>query len=75
MSPWLIPSSTLATMIQPQLGPKASRNGTGTPTSHPATRIGLRPRRSDRVPAKKLVAAFTTPKATMKVSAAVKACR
>ena len=40
-----------------------------------ATSIGLRPTRSERVPAKKLVAAFTAPKAKMKVSAAVKACR
>ena len=39
----------------------------------PATRTGLRPYRSDRVPAKKLVAALTMPNAAMKVSVAVKA--
>ena len=35
---------------------------------HPAMRTGLRPKRSERVPAKKLVAAFTMPNAAMKVS-------
>ncbi len=65
VSPWLTPSSTLATTIQVQVGPQASRNGTGTATSQPVTSTGLRPARSEIVPAKKLVAAFTTPKATM----------
>ena len=39
--------------------------------THPVTSIGLRPSRSDKVPATKLVAAFTNPKATMNVSATV----
>ena len=39
----------------------------------PATSTGLRPKRSERVPAKKLVAAFTMPNATMNVSVAVNA--
>ena len=50
--PWLIPSSTLATMIQVHDGAQMSMKGTGTATSHPATRTGLRPKRSDQVPAK-----------------------
>jgi hypothetical protein len=48
-------------------------NGTGIPTSQPAMSTGLRPKRSDSVPARKFVAAFTIPKATMKVSVAEKA--
>ena len=35
--------------------------------SHPAIRTGLRPYRSDRVPAKKFVAALTAPNATINV--------
>ena len=71
--PWLTPSSTLANTIQPQVGAHINSSGTGRPMSQPATRTGLRPKRSDSVPAKKLVAAFTAPNATMKVSAAVNA--
>ena len=55
----------------PQTGAQISSSDTGSPMSHPATSIGLRPSRSDKVPATKLVAAFTNPKATMKVSATV----
>ena len=73
VSPWLMPRRTLAKMIQPQLGPNIKMSGTGTPMIQPATRTGLRPTRSERVPAKKLVAAFTTPNATMNVSVAVNA--
>ena len=67
--PWFTPSSTLAKMIQPHDGAHIRMNGTGRPISQPATSTGLRPTRSESVPAKKLVAAFTTPKATMNVSA------
>ena len=69
--PWLIPSNTLANTTQPQTGAQISSSGTGSPMSHPATSIGLRPSRSDKVPATKLVTAFTNPKATMKVIATV----
>jgi hypothetical protein len=57
VSPWLTPSNTLAATIHVQLGPQASRNGTGTATSQPVTSTGLRPTRSEIVPAKRLVAA------------------
>ncbi len=70
-SPWLIPSSTLAAITQLQLGAQMSSSGTGRPNSHPATKTGLRPKRSERVPAKKLVIALTNPNATMNVMAAV----
>ena len=49
--PWLTPSRTLAAMTQPQLGAQMSSRGTGKPISQPATSTGLRPYRSDRVPA------------------------
>ena len=42
-SPWLSPSSTLATTTQPQAGAQISSSGTGRPTSQPATSTGLRP--------------------------------
>ena len=48
--PWLMPSSTFATMTQPQVGAQISSSGTGTATSQPATRTGLRPYRSDQRP-------------------------
>jgi hypothetical protein len=47
----------------------------GSATSQPATRTGLRPNRSDRVPAKKLVTALTAPNARMNVRALVNADR
>ena len=66
VSPWLTPSSTLAATTHHQVGAQISIAGTGSATSQPATSTGLRPKRSDRVPAKKLVTALTSPKATMK---------
>ena len=75
VSPWFTPSSTLANTIQLQLGAQINSNGTGRPMIQPATRTGLRPTRSDSVPAKKLVIALTTPNATMNVSVAVNAVR
>ena len=50
--PWLTPSSTFAATIQPQDGAQISSSGTGTATSQPATSTGLRPYRSDQVPAR-----------------------
>jgi hypothetical protein len=41
--PWLMPSSTLAAITQPQLGAHISSSGTGMANSHPAIRTGLRP--------------------------------
>jgi len=41
-----------ANTIQAHDGAQISRNGTGNATSHPDTRTGLRPNRSDSVPAK-----------------------
>src|SRR2546421_9585947 len=52
-----------------------SSSGTGSAANQPATRTGLRPKRSDSGPAATLVRALVTPKATMKVSAAVTAVR
>ena len=74
-SPWLIPSSTLASTIQSQLGASMMMNGTGRPNSQPATRICLRPMRSEKRPAKRLASALTTPKETMKESAIVREAR
>ena len=73
--PWLTPSSTLAAMTQPQSGAQISSGGIGSATSHPATSTGLRPNRSDSVPAKKLVTALTAPNARMNVSALPSAAR
>jgi hypothetical protein len=42
-SPWLTPSRTLAATTQLQEGAQMSSSGTGSPTSQPATRTGLRP--------------------------------
>ena len=39
-------------MTQVHEGAQMSSSGTGTATSQPATRTGLRPNRSDQVPAK-----------------------
>ena len=50
--PWLTPSSTFATSTQLQLGAHISRNGTGTATSQPADEMCLRPKRSERRPAR-----------------------
>jgi len=70
-SAWLTPNNALATMIQPQAGAHRMSSGTGMPTSQPATSTPLRPTRSERLPATTLVSALTTPKATMKESAAL----
>lgn len=45
--------------------------GTGHQFIRQATSTGLRPYRSERVPAKKLVTALTAPKARMNVAAGV----
>src|SRR5215211_1424728 len=74
-SPWLMPRSTLARTIQSQLGANMMMTGTGRPKSHPATRICLRPMRSEKRPAKRLASALTTPKETMKESAIVREAR
>ena len=66
--PWLMPSRTLANTTQPQVGAQMRIRGTGIAISHPARSTGLRPYRSDRVPAKKLVTALTRPKAAMNES-------
>ena len=66
--PWFTPSRTLAKMTHPHVGAQISSSGTGMAMIQPATRTGLRPKRSDRVPAKKFVAAFTMPNAAMNVS-------
>ena len=50
--PWLMPSSTLAAITHPQVGAQISSSGTGTASSQPATSTGLRPYRSDSVPAR-----------------------
>jgi hypothetical protein len=52
VSPWLIPSSRLATITQDHDGAQISSSGTGTATNQPATSTGLRPKRSIQVPAK-----------------------
>ena len=50
--PWLIPRKTFAIRIQVHDGAHISRNGTGSTTSHPATRMRFRPETSARRPAK-----------------------
>ena len=52
VSPWLTPSSALATSTQSQVGAHISRNGTGAATSQPATSTCLRPKRSESRPAR-----------------------
>ena len=49
VSPWLIPSKTLAATTQPQLGAQISSSGMGA-TSQPTTRTGA-PHRSENDPA------------------------
>ena len=63
--PWLMPSSAFAATTHPQLGPQASMNGTGNPTSQPNTSMCLRPYASARCPETRLEIALTTPKVTM----------
>ena len=69
--PWFTPSRTLAATIHPQEGAYMRMRGTGTPTSHPATRTFFLPKRSARPPAKRLESAFTSPKVMMKEKIAV----
>src|SRR6266498_4448574 len=66
--PWLTPSSRLASTIQPQLGANMISNGTGSANNQPATKICLRPIRSENRPANKLASALTIPKLTIKES-------
>ena len=75
VSPWFTPNRTLAKITHPHVGAHISSNGTGMPISQPAISTGLRPNRSDRVPAKKLVPAFTIPNAAMNVSVEENAVR
>ena len=63
--PWLTPSSTLAATIHPHEGASAIMNGTGTPTTQPATSTFFLPTRSARVPDTRLEHALTTPKEMM----------
>jgi hypothetical protein len=62
---WLAPSSTLARSIHHHAGAMMMRKGTGRASSQPATRIGLRPIRSESRAAARLMTAFVTPKLTM----------
>ena len=64
--PWLMPSSTLAATIQPQLGARAIMGATGKATSQPMTSRRFRPTRSASTPAPRFVNAFATPNATTK---------
>ena len=50
--PWLMPNNTLAAITQPHDGAQISSNGTGMASSQPASSTGLRPKRSDQVPAR-----------------------
>ena len=50
--PWLMPSSTLAATTHPHDGAQISSSGTGMAITQPASSTGLRPKRSDQVPAK-----------------------
>jgi hypothetical protein len=51
-SPWLIPSNAFAATIQPQDGARIIMSGTGSAASHPTSSTDLRPKRSERRPAK-----------------------
>jgi hypothetical protein len=52
VNPWLIPRRTLAATTHAHVGAQINMSGIGTATNHPATRTGLRPNRSDQVPAR-----------------------
>ena len=52
VSPWLTPRNTFASSTHDQLGAHMSKNGTGAATSQPATNTCLRPKRSDKRPAR-----------------------
>ena len=49
--PWFTPSRQFAAITQPHDGAQISRSGTGTPTTHPASRTGRLPNRSASAPA------------------------
>jgi len=51
VSPWLMPRSALATIIQPQLGAHINNKGTGMAMAQPISSKGRRPILSERVPA------------------------
>jgi hypothetical protein len=51
VSPWLMPSRTFAATTIHHCGAQISSRGTGRATSQPAISTGLRPYRSDQVPA------------------------
>src|SRR5579863_460359 len=61
-----MPRSTFASTTQPQDGASRMIAGTGSAKSQPATRIFLRPHRSEIRPANRLAIALTIPKLTMK---------
>ena len=50
--PWLTPSNTLAATTHPHDGAQISSSGTGNARAQPVTSTGLRPYRSDSVPAR-----------------------
>src|SRR5204863_6528997 len=64
--PCWTPSRRFASTTHSHLGAKRIKNGTGSPASQPASRIGLRPKRSPAPPAIRLASALTTPKLMMK---------
>ena len=70
VSPWLIPSSTLAATTHAQLGAVAINSGTGSAIAQPAISNRRRPARCARAPAPRFVNAFAKPKATMNDSTA-----
>lgn len=43
VSPWLMPSRTLAAITQLHVGDRINSSGAGSPMSQPATSTGLRP--------------------------------
>src|SRR5215217_1941190 len=69
--PWFTPSRTLAATIHSHDGANMIMNGTGAPTSQPATRTFLRPNLSAMVPDTRFENALTTPKETMNEKMAV----
>ncbi|MNR16263.1 hypothetical protein D3C85_1328530 [compost metagenome] len=66
VSPWLMPSSTVASTIQFQSGACQTSGGIGSATSQPSSSTFLRPTRSESRPATKFIAPLTPPKATTK---------
>ena len=59
-SPWLTPSSTFAATIHHHAGAQASRNGTGSPATHPATSSVFLVCRAVSGPAARFVSALVT---------------